>query len=423
MFLVGFTGVIQVLMIVLEVAALVAASTFLAIRNKKQAGSEEKPQEPEEKKEEPQEEAPAEEEKAEEPQEEQPAEEEKAEEPEEEQPAEEEKAEEPEEEQPAEEEKAEEPEEEQPAEEEKTEEPEEETPAEEEKEEEPAEEEKTEEPEEEQPAEEEKKNNPEVVPVVAAGADETNDTDDVEKAKTMGKWVIKKKSEEDYIWNLIANNGEIILASESYSTAAGAKSGLPNIKESILQDRFQIHSDKNDHFFFKLKNGANKLQGMGQVYNTKQSAKNSIESVKRFCDAAEVVEDVVEELTYVKYEEKEPLDVSDVKDAYRGKWLIVKVDDDYQAKLQASNGEIILVTERYASTSSVNNAIDNLKKNAADANFIIDKDKNNRFFYRLRNDQNDTLAIGETYENKASCASSIESVRRFSATAEIVENY
>ena len=418
MFLVGFTGVIQVLMIVLEVAALVAASTFLAIRNKKQAGSEEKPQEPEEKKEEPQEEAPAEEEKAEEPQEEQPVEEEKAEEPQEEQPAEEEKAEEPEEEQPAEEEKTEEPEEEQPAEEEKAEEPEEEQPAEEEKAEEPEEEEKTEEP-----AEEEKKNNPEVVPVVAAGADETNDTDDVEKAKTMGKWVIKKKSEEDYIWNLIANNGEIILASESYSTVAGAKSGLPNIKESILQDRFQIHNDKNDHFFFKLKNGANKLQGMGQVYNTKQSAKNSIESVKRFCDAAEVVEDVVEELTYVKYEEKEPLDVSDVKDAYRGKWLIVKVDDDYQAKLQASNGEIILVTERYASTSSVNNAIDNLKKNAADANFIIDKDKNNRFFYRLRNDQNDTLAIGETYENKASCASSIESVRRFSATAEIVENY
>ena len=237
----------------------------------------------------------------------------------------------------------------------------------------------------------------------------------------MGKWVIKKKSEEDYIWNLIANNGEIILASESYSSAAGAKSGLPIIKESIGLDRFQIHSDKNDHFFFKLKNGANKLQAMGQVYSTKQSAKNSIESVKRFSESAEVVDEVVEEMTYVKYEAKEPLDVSDVKDAYRGKWLIVKVDGDFQAKLQASNGEIILVTERYASSSSVNSAIENIKKNAADANFIIDKDKNGRFFYRLRNDLNATLAIGETYENKSSCANSIESVRRFSATAEITE--
>ena len=221
---------------------------------------------------------------------------------------------------------------------------------------------------------------------------------------------------------MIANNGEIILASESYSSAAGAKSGLPIIKESIGLDRFQIHSDKNDHFFFKLKNGANKLQAMGQVYSTKQSAKNSINSVKRFAETAEIVDEVVEELTYIKYEPK-PLDTSDVKDAYRGKWLIVKEEDDFQAKLQASNGEIILVTERYASASSVSSAIENIKKNAADGNFIIDKDKNNRFFYRLRNDLNSTLAIGETYEKQPSCISAIESVRRFSATAEIVEVY
>ena len=414
MFLIEFTGVIQVLMIALEAAFLIAGCVFLLVSNKKNEGpKEENKEEPEKENEEAVEEQP-EEEKEEEPQEEQP-EEEKEEDPQEGQP-EEEKEEESQEEQP-EEEKEEESQEEQP-EEEKAEESQEEQP----------EEEKAEEPQEEQP-EEEKAEDPqeepkeEAAPVVAPVAGKDEEAEEVEKAKTMGKWVIKKKSEEDYIWNLIANNGEIILASESYSTVAGAKSGLVNIKESIYQDRFQIHSDKNDHFFFKLKNGANKLQGMGQVYSTKQSAKNSIESVKRFCDAAEVVEDVVEELTYVKYEEKEPLDLSDVKDAYRGKWLIVKVEDDYQAKLQASNGEIILVTERYASASSVNSAIDNIKKNAADANFVIDKDKNNRFFYRLRNDLNATLAIGETYENKASCANSIESVRRFSATAEIVENY
>ena len=163
---------------------------------------------------------------------------------------------------------------------------------------------------------------------------------------------------------------------------------------------------------------------MGQVYNTKQSAKNSIDSTKRFAESAAVVDEIVEEMTYVKYESKEKLNLSDVKDAYRGKWLIVKdEDDDFKAKLQASNGEIILVTERYASVASVNSAIENIKKNAFDGNFVIDRDKNNRFFYRLRNDSNSTLAIGETYEKQPSCVSAIESVRRFSNTAVVVESY
>ena len=375
---------------------------------------------PAEKKEEKKEEKPAEEPKEEPKEEEKPAEEEKEGPKEEEKPVEEEKEEPKEEEKPTEEEKEEPKEEEKPAEEEKEEPKEEEKPAEEEKEEpkeeeKPAEEEKEEPKEEEKPAEEEKEEPKEdKAPKAAAVAE----TEEVEKAKTSGKWVIKKKSEEDFVWNLIANNGEIVLASESYVSASGAKAGLDSIKENINQDRFQIHSDKNDHFFFKLKNGANKLQAMGQVYNTKQSAKNSIESVKRFAETAAVIEEIVEEMTYDKYD-PQPIE----KAKTQGKWEIVKAEDDFQAKLIASNGQVILVTERYASASSVNSAIENIKDNAEAGNFIIDRDKNNRYFYRLRNDSRSTLAIGETYDNKSAVLSAIESVRRNSEDAEIVEAY
>ncbi len=352
--------------------------------------------------------------KPEEPKEEEKPEEEVKEEPKEEEKPEEEVKEEPKEEEKPEEEVKEEPKEEEKPEEEEKEEPKEEEKPEEEVEEEPKEEEKPEEEEKEEPKEEEKEE-PKVVPAPEAKKEEP---EEVEKAKTSGKWVIKKKSEEDFVWNLIANNGEIILASESYVSASGAKSGLDSIKENIAQDRFQIHSDKNDHFFFKLKNGANKLQAMGQVYNTKQSAKNSINSVKRFAESAEVVEDIVEEMTYDKYD-PQPIE----KAKTTGKWEIVKVEEDFQAKLIASNGQIILVTERYASASSVNSAIENIKDNAEAGNFIIDRDKNNRYFYRLRNDSRSTLAIGETYDNKSAVLNAIESVRRNSEDAEIVESY
>ena len=404
MFLVAINELIPFFAVAAVALIFIVASLFPA--EKKEEKKEEKPAE--EPKEEPkEEEKPAEEEKEGPKEEEKPVEEEKEEPKEEEKPAEEEKEEPKEEEKPVEEEKEEPKEEEKPAEEEKEE------PKEEEK---PAEEEKEEPKEEEKPAEEEKKEEPkeEKAPKVVPVAE----PEEVEKAKTSGKWVIKKKSEEDFVWNLIANNGEIVLASESYVSASGAKAGLDSIKENINQDRFQIHSDKNDHYFFKLKNGANKLQAMGQVYNTKQSAKNSIDSVKRFAETAAVIEEIVEEMTYDKYD-PQPIE----KAKTQGKWEIVKAEDDFQAKLIASNGQVILVTERYASASSVNSAIENIKDNAEAGNFIIDRDKNNRYFYRLRNDSRSTLAIGETYDNKSAVLSAIESVRRNSEDAEIVEAY
>ena len=239
------------------------------------------------------------------------------------------------------------------------------------------------------------------------------------KVKSLGKWLIKKKSEQDYILTLVANNGEIILASESHNTAVGAKNSLQTLKKNIEKDNFQLYSDKNNQYFFKLKDGANKLLAMGQVYTTKKSAQNSINSVKRFFNA-EISEEIIEDVLYIKYTSKE-INVEGVKDAYKGKWIISKFEDLYQAKLHASNGEVILVTERYSSLNSVYSAIETIKKNAELGNFIIDCDKNKKYFYRLRNVNKLTLAIGETYDKATSVSNNIDSVRRFCMTAEITE--
>lgn len=244
---------------------------------------------------------------------------------------------------------------------------------------------------------------------------------EVKESKYIGKWIIKRKSLNDFVLYLIASNGEIILTSESYANIPGAKLGLQTVKKNIALGRFQIHSDKNNHYFFKLKDSANKLLGLGQVYSTKKQCSSSISSVKRFSQNADLVKNVYDDMTYIEYNGKEEINVENVKDAYRGKWIIEKDDTEYQAKLIASNGEVLLVTERYASTNSVHNAIDIIKTNAANNNFIIDSDKNKKFFYRLRNSAKLTLCIGEAYENKASCINSIESVKRFCITAEIFE--
>ena len=92
------------------------------------------------------------------------------------------------------------------------------------------------------------------------------------------------------------------------------------------------------------------------------------------------------------------------------------------AKLFASNGQLMLCTEETANEETVLARIEAVKKNAFDGNFIIDKDKFGRFYYKLRNAQKTVICIGEAYEAVDSVKKAIESVRRFSNTAVLVDN-
>ena len=61
--------------------------------------------------------------------------------------------------------------------------------------------------------------------------------------------------------------------------------------------------------------------------------------------------------------------------------------------------------------------IEAVTKNAIAGNFIIDRDKFGRYYYKLRNAQKSVICIGEAYESLDSCVSAIESVRRFVVNA------
>ena len=52
-------------------------------------------------------------------------------------------------------------------------------------------------------------------------------------------------------------------------------------------------------------------------------------------------------------------------------------------------------------------------KNARSNNFVIDRDKNGRYYYKLRNAQKTTICVGESYDTVGACSSAIESVKKF----------
>lgn len=244
-------------------------------------------------------------------------------------------------------------------------------------------------------------------------------TDKTDK-KTLGKWIIKEKGEGEFVAYLYANNKELMLTSETYSSPDGAKKGIATIrKNAAIDDNFTYYRDKNKNYFFKLKTSKNRFLCVGETYANKSACLKSIESVKNFVDSP-LAEKIEKDVTVINYTPMQ--DETYVPRKNSGKWIISKLDDEtYFAQLFASNGELLLSSESYASYSSAKDAVENITQNGLNGNFIIDSDKKGRYFFKIRNAQKLTLCVGETYSQLTACQSAIESVFGFLKTAKLAE--
>ena len=244
----------------------------------------------------------------------------------------------------------------------------------------------------------------------------------VKDAKTaVGKWIIKEKGDGEFVAFLYANNGEIMLTSEIYTSEESARAGIDTIRKNVDGGTFVNYKDKNKNYYFKLKSVKNRILCVSETYKREALAARAKASVKRFVSSP-VQSGVEKDITVIKYvlpKKEEPVDT---RSAYSGKWKIEKDGDTYMAKLFASNGELLLNSESYVSYASAKSAISTIVTNGVAGNFIIDSDKKGRYFFKLRSAQKATLCIGETYAKLDSCQSAIESVRRFLKTAKLIED-
>ena len=262
----------------------------------------------------------------------------------------------------------------------------------------------------EQPVEEKKE-------VTAAPVKKTSAKKSSGKSKKVsGKWVIEMRREGEYVAKLYASNGEIILNSETYSTAEGARSGISTIIKGVESGNFVIYNTKGGDYYFKLKSAGNKLLCAGEIYTTKDGCLAAVESVKRFAKTAIISESVEEGAHYVEYI---PAKVDyEIKKGARGRWKVERTEDGgYCARLYANNGQLMLSAEEVKERKTALKSIESIKKNSAEGNFVIDKDKFGRFYYKLRNSLKSVICIGEGYDTLEACTSALESVRKFAATA------
>ena len=120
-----------------------------------------------------------------------------------------------------------------------------------------------------------------------------------------------------------------------------------------------------------------------------------------------------------------------------GKFVIREIKEGFLFDLKAANGEVILSSQVYSSLASCKNGIESVRQNAPDAavedqtiegftqernpKFEIYLYKNGDYRFRLNAKNGQVIGSGERYKSKTGCQNGIESIKKNSVDAVIVE--
>lgn len=106
-----------------------------------------------------------------------------------------------------------------------------------------------------------------------------------------GKFEVKTAKSGQTHFNLLASNGQIILQSEMYESKASAMNGLESIKKNASDvSRFERLVSKSGKPYFVIKAGNHQVIGQSQQYESEAGRDNGIESVMKNAPGAEVVD-------------------------------------------------------------------------------------------------------------------------------------
>ncbi|MFN3753971.1 YegP family protein [Flavobacterium sp.] len=105
----------------------------------------------------------------------------------------------------------------------------------------------------------------------------------------MGKFVITKRTNGDFQFNLKAGNGQVILTSQGYSTKASCENGVESVKKNAPDDaRYERKTSSNGKDYFNLTASNGQIIGSSEMYESTAARENGIESVKKNAPEADV---------------------------------------------------------------------------------------------------------------------------------------
>ena len=109
------------------------------------------------------------------------------------------------------------------------------------------------------------------------------------EAQVAAKFEIKKSTDEQFYFNLLATNGQVILTSERYKDRRGAQAGIRSVRTNAAKEaRFDTRVGKDGKPYFALKATNGQDIGRSQIYSSAHSMRRGIASVQRNAPDARV---------------------------------------------------------------------------------------------------------------------------------------
>jgi uncharacterized protein YegP (UPF0339 family) len=107
----------------------------------------------------------------------------------------------------------------------------------------------------------------------------------------MSKFVISKRNNDEYQFNLKAQNGQVILTSQGYTSKASCENGIESVRtNSALDANFDRNKSSNNKDYFNLKAGNNQIIGTSEMYENTSGMETGIASVMKNAPDATIEE-------------------------------------------------------------------------------------------------------------------------------------
>jgi uncharacterized protein len=106
-----------------------------------------------------------------------------------------------------------------------------------------------------------------------------------------GQFEVKKTASGQFMFNLKASNGQVILTSELYQAKAGARKGIESVRKHAVDGaHFERRTSAANEPYFVLKAANGRIIGASEMYSSTVALENGIASVKANAPAAPVVD-------------------------------------------------------------------------------------------------------------------------------------
>lgn len=96
----------------------------------------------------------------------------------------------------------------------------------------------------------------------------------------MAKFIITQRTNGLYHYYLKADNGQIVLSSEGYTSKIGCLNGVEAVKRNFKdKSKYDRRTSPNQRYYFNLKSLNGQIIGISEMYETERERDNSILSI------------------------------------------------------------------------------------------------------------------------------------------------